>query len=181
MYLCIRPVSADIDLCRVLRASKLSHHILGEIDQYRTRPAGSCNIERFLHDTSQILPVADRHPILGDAPGDTDDIYFLERVIPDQMSCHLSCKTHQGNTVIIRRRKSCDQIRRPWPAGNQTDSDLSCRPGISICFMHQGHFLPWQDHLNIILLIQLVADIDGAGARIAEYRVYPFLLQCLHQ
>ncbi len=176
MHLRIRPVSADINLLGVFRTSQFPHHILGKIDQYRPRPSRSGYIESFFNDPSQVLPVADRHPILRDTSGNSYDIYLLKRIIADQMSCHLSGEAHQRNTVIICRCKPRDKVRRPRSAGHQAHAHLSRRPGISIRFMHQRHLLPWKDHLRIILLVQFVADVDRAGARITEYSIYPFFL-----
>ena len=94
MHLRIRPVSADIDLRRIFRASKLSHHILRQVDENRPRPSRPCDVECLLYDTPQVFPVADGYSILGNTPGNPYDVNLLECIVSYQMSCHLSGKAH---------------------------------------------------------------------------------------
>ena len=181
MDLRIRPVPADIHFLRIVPASQFPHHVFRKIDQHRPWPSGSGNVKSLLHNPPQVFPAAHRDAVLGDTAGNPHNIYLLEGVIPNQVPCHLTGKTHQRNTVIVRRRKAGHQIRRPRPAGHKAHAHFSGTSGISIRLMHQRYLLPRQDNLRIILLIQLVTDINRACARIAEQCVYPFFLQRLYQ
>ena len=77
------------------------------------------------------------------------------------MPCHLSGKADKRNTVIIGSGKPCHQVGSARAAGHQTDPHFSCCPRIRICLMHQSLFVPWQDHIDLTLLIELITDING--------------------
>ena len=144
-------VAADIHILGIIRASQLRHHVLGQIDQHRSRPACPCDIKSFLDDPAQIRPVADGHTVLCDASCDPHNVHFLKRVISDEMARHLPCKAYQRHTVIIGRCQSCHQIGGPRSAGDQTDPGPSRGPCISVRLMHQRLLMPGKDHPDITL------------------------------
>lgn len=72
-----------------------------------------------------IFPVSDRNTIFRNASGDSDNIYFLKRIISDQMSGYLPRKAYQWYTVVIGSCKTCHKIRCPRSACNQTHSCFS--------------------------------------------------------
>ena len=42
-------------------------------------------------------------------------------------------------------------------------------------------FLPWKDHLCIILFIKFVTDVNCTGSRITEYCIHLLFTQCFYQ
>ena len=137
MYVCIRLISADVDFFRIFGASQLRHHIFRKIDQDRSRLSGSCNVERFFDDPSQIRTIPDSHAVFGNASRDPDNIHFLKRIVPDQMSRYLSGKTNKRDTVIIRGCKPRHQISCSRTAGHKAYADFPGRPCISVRFMNK--------------------------------------------
>ena len=81
MYRLIRLITADLDVRRILRRSCCRLDILRNIDQYRSRLAGGCDIKCHLDDTSQIFPSAHGHTVFCDTSCHSDNIYFLECII----------------------------------------------------------------------------------------------------
>ena len=173
----IRLISTDIHFIRILGTSQFSHYIFWKVDQYRSRSSCSCNIKCFFQDTSEVFPVSDRNTIFRNASGDSDNIYFLERIISDQMSGYLPRKAYQWYTVVIGSCKTCHKIRCPRSACNQTHSCFSGWSCISICLMYQCYFLSRKNYLRIILLIKFITDIDRTGSRIPENCIYLFFSQ----
>ena len=172
----IRLVSPDIHSLRIFRAAQLSHHILRKVDEDRSGSPCPGNIEGFLDDPSQIFSPAHCHAVLCDAARDADNVNLLESVISDQVSRHLPCKADKRNAVIVRRRKTCHKIGRTRSARHQTYADLPCRPRIGVRLVDQRLLMSRQDDPDIVLFIQLVADIDGARSGIPEDRVHTFFL-----
>ena len=90
MYMGVRLISSDIHVFRIVCIPQFSHHVFGKVHQHRSRSSGPRDVKRLLDDPSQILPVADSDAIFRDAPGNAYDVNLLERIVSDQMSCHLS-------------------------------------------------------------------------------------------
>src|SRR5690606_27629013 len=57
--------------------------VLGNVDEHRSGPAGGGDGERFVDDAGQVPGVLDQVVVLGDGPGDADDVRLLEGVGPD--------------------------------------------------------------------------------------------------
>ena len=176
MNLCIRLIPSDIHSLRILRTSKFCHHIFWKVYDYRSRSSCPGDVERFLDDPAQIFSVSHRHAVFCDAPRDAHDIDFLKGVVTDQMSRHLPCKADKRDAVIICCREACHKIGRPGSAGNQAYAYFSCRPCIGVRLMDQSLFMPRKDDPDIILFVQLVADIDRTRSGITKDCVHPFFL-----
>ena len=177
----IRLIAADVDRLRIIRASEFAHHVLRQVDQHRPRTPRPGDIECLLDDPPQILSVSHSHPVFCNASGNAHDIHFLERVVPDQVLRHLPGKAYKRDAVIIRRGKPCDQVGRSRAACDKADPHLPRGPRIRVRFMDQRLLMARQDDADIILLIQLIADINGARPRVAEDRVHSFLFQSPYQ
>ena len=175
MHACIRLVSADVYSVRIVCASEFAHYVFRKVDEHRSRAPCPRNIKRFFNNTSEILTVSHSHSVFCNAARDTYDIHFLKCVISDQVSCHLSRKTDKRDTVIVCCCKSCHEICRARSARHQTHSHFPCRPCICISLMYKRLLMAWKDDSNVILFVQLIADIYGARSRIAEDRVHSFL------
>ena len=90
------------------------------------------------------------------------------------MTGNLSGKAYKRNTVIVGSCKTCNKVGSSGTAGNETYANLSGSSGIGICFVYKGLFVTWQDDVNAALFILFIADIDGAGTRIAEQNINAF-------
>ena len=173
---CIRLIAADVHGFRIFRTAQFAHHIFGQVNEHRSRPSRPGDVECLFNNPPQIRAVPHCHTVLCDAAGDADDIHFLEGVISDQVSRHLACKTHKGHTVIIRRRQTRNQVRRPRSAGHQTHAHFAGRPRIGVRLVDQRLLVARQDDLNVVLTSQLIADINSTRARIPEDRIHSLFL-----
>ena len=174
-------ISPYIDGVRIFRASQLSHHVFGEIDENRAGSSGSGNIESFFYNAAQILPVLDGYAVFCDTSGNAHNIYFLKSIIADQMAGYLTGEADERDAVIVGGGQAGDQIGGAGAAGDQTDTDFSGGPGISVCLMNKSLFMPGQDDGNVFLFIQLIADVDGAGPGVAEENFHTLFLQGFYE
>ena len=78
MYTCARLISSDIYGFRIFRTSKFCHHILRQINQYRSRTSCLCNVKGLFDDPPQGFSLSDRHAIFGNTSGNSYDIHFLK-------------------------------------------------------------------------------------------------------
>ena len=173
---CIRLIAADVHGFRIFRAAQFAHHIFGQVNEHRSRASCPGDVECLFDDPPQVRAVPHCHAVLCNAAGDADDIHFLEGIISDQVSRHLTCKTYEGHTVIIRRRKTRNQVRRPRSAGHQTHAHFAGRPRIGVRLVDQRLLVARQDDLNVVLTSQLIADINSTRARIPEDRIHSLFL-----
>ena len=153
MYTGIWLITTNIYTFRIFSASKFSHNIFWKINKYRARTSGSGNIERFFDDTTEVFTITDSNAIFSDASSDSNDIYLLEGIVTNKMSCNLSSKAYKWNAVIICSSKSGYKIGSTWTTGNQTDTNFSCCSCIGICFMYQCLFVSGKNNINSTLFI----------------------------
>ena len=153
MYACIWFVTTDVHSFWILGTAKFCHNIFWKIDKDRTRTTGSCNIKSFFDNATEIFTITNRNTIFGNASCDTNDIYFLECIISDQMSCNLSGETYKGNTVIVCSSQSGNKVGSSGTAGNKADTNFTGCSCISISFMHQSLFVSWQDDIDPTLSV----------------------------
>ena len=64
-------------------------HVLGDIDDHRTGPAGARDVEGLLDDAREVADVLDEIIVLGAGARDADEIDFLEGVVADHRGRHL--------------------------------------------------------------------------------------------
>ena len=168
MYTCIRFVSANVHALRIFRISKLSHHILRKVNDNRPRFPGSCNIESLFDNSSQIFSITNCYSVFADTSCNSDDIYFLKSIISNQISRHLSGKTYKRDTIIICGRDTCYKVRRTRTACHKTNTHFAGTPCISICCVYRCLLMPWQDNSCIVLFVEFITNINGAGSGISE-------------
>ena len=109
-----------------------------------------------LRDTSQIPYVIHHVIMLGDCPGDSDDVRLLESVITDHGGWDLTGKSHQRDRVHERVCNAGHKIGSPGTGRGETDPHLARRPRIAFCSMNRAGLVPRQDVPNSIPLHHLV-------------------------
>ena len=135
------------------------------VNEDRTFFAGIGNIEGFLDDTAKVVPVAYGHGVFADTACDPHNVYLLEGVISDEICGNLAGEAYQGNTVIVGSGDSGDQIGGTGAACDQADACASGSSGIAVCGVDQTLLVAGEYHLDGILFIQLIKNVDGVTAR----------------
>ena len=120
--------------------------------------------------------MADSDAVFGDASGNSHNVNFLEGIISNEVPGYLSGEAYQGNTVIIGSCKTCHQIGSAGAAGYQTHADLAGGAGIGVRFVNKSLFMSWKYDFYITVFIQFIANVNGAGARIAKQHFNAFFL-----
>ena len=144
------------------------HDIFWKIDHNRPFFAGAGNVEGFFNNTAQVLAVAHGHSVFADTAGDPYNIYLLERVISNEVCGNLAGKAYQGNTVIIGCGDTGYQIGGSRAACYQADTGASGCSGVAVCSVDQTLLVAGEYHLDGILFVQLIKNIDGVAAGICE-------------
>ena len=148
MYGLIWLVAADIHMIRISCRSVLGLDILWDIDQYRSRLAGTCDLECHLDDLAQILAVTHGHTIFYNASRHTNDINFLKGIVSDQVLRHLTGKDDKRNTVVMCICDPGNRIGCPRSTGHQTYTDASCCSSVSFCLMDQRLLMARQNNMD---------------------------------
>ena len=173
-------IPPDRHLLGVDGASHLLLDILGQVHHHRPRLAGTGNIEGFPEHTAQVFPVPDDDGILADIPADPHHIHFLEGIVSDEAPGDLPRNADQGHAVIVGVGDSGDQVGGTGAAGDQADPYLSGGPGIPVRRKDEPLLMAGQDHLNVILAIECVEQVDGHSSGIGKHGVHPFRTKGLH-
>jgi hypothetical protein len=105
-------------------------HVLGDVDQDRTGPAGRGEVERFGHDARHVVDRLHQVVVLGDRQGDAVDVGLLERVRADGATRHLTGDGDHGDRVHVRVGDRRDQIGRPGAGGGDADAYLAGGLGV---------------------------------------------------
>ena len=181
MYAAAWFVAADVNLLGIVFVTFLQHDIFWKINEDRTFFAGIGNIEGFLDDTAKVVPVAYGHGVFADTACDPHNVYLLEGVISDEICGNLAGEAYQGNTVIVGSGDSGDQIGGTGAACDQADACASGSSGIAVCGVDQTLLVAGEYHLDGILFIQLIKNVDGVTARVCEEIINAFFLQCFYK
>ena len=86
-----KPGSPAIDLVegRVLGAASPLEHVLGDVDEDRSRAARLGEVEGLAITRGDVVGVADQVVVLGHRQGDAGDVDLLESVLADEGSATL--------------------------------------------------------------------------------------------
>ena len=148
MYCIIYTIASDFHLVRILCRTGCSLYILWQVNQYRARLSGPCNMKCHLYDFSKVLSVTDCNRILCDISGDSDYIHFLKGIISDKWKRYLSCKAHKRHIVIMRICKTCNCVGSSGTACHKADTHLACRLGIALSLMNQALLMSRQNQID---------------------------------
>ena len=165
-------ISADIHRVRILIRAIGLLDILWNVNQDRTRLAGSRDLKGHFQDPTQLPSVMDSNAPFDDRPGHADNINFLKGIVADQTLRHLAGNDHKGDGVIVGIGNPCDRIGRSGPGSHQTDTDSPPCPGIALRLMNKRLLMAGQNQSNIAGLIQLIQNICDHSARIGENGIH---------
>ena len=107
-----RVVAADGDGVRQRLVRLLEQHVLGDVDEHGTGPAGGGDVERLAEDAAEVAPVGDEVVVLGHRTRDADDVRLLEGVVADHVPRHLPGDDHERHAVEVRGGEARDRVRR---------------------------------------------------------------------
>ena len=154
-------------------------NIARNVDQNRTRTAGSGDIECFSDDAWKILRILYENIVFGDRCRDAGDVGFLERVGPDKVLGNLTGDRNNRDRIHIGRGNPGDQIGRPRAARSNADTYGVLCTCVATRFMHCPLFLTDK---NIVdrALIKSVKYFQQGTTWISENIRYAFISQCLN-
>ena len=174
MDICVGLVSADIYIFRIFSAAEFCHYVLWKVDKDRSRTAGAGNVEGFFDDTSQVFTSADSNAVLGDASGDSYDVYFLKCIVADEVAGYLAGEAYKRYAVIVGGCKSCYKGGCAGTAGDLTYADFAGGSGVGVCFVDKGLFVTGEDDFDIVLVVEFITDVDSTVSGVAEELFYAF-------
>src|SRR5690606_25987469 len=92
----------------------------------------------------------------------------------------LAADDDHGDRVHVGRGDAGDGIGHARPAGHQADAGLVGGSGVGIGGMDGRLFVPHEDVLEFVLLVDCVVDVEDRAAGVAKHMVYAFLDQTTH-
>ena len=167
----------DVALERIGPAGEL--HVLGNVDDDRTRPPVRGDVERLVQDARQVLDAAHQIIVLGAVAGDAGRVAFLERVRADQVGRHLAGDADERNGVHQRVGEAGDRVGRAGPRGDQQHADLAGRARIALGGVRRPPFLTDENVTDLVLVEDRVVDRQHRAAGIAEDELDALILERL--
>ena len=155
-------------------------HVFGNIHHHRPRPAGRCNVERFLDGNRDIFDVTHQKIMLDARARNADGIAFLKRVFADGVGGHLPGNHHQRNRIGIGRGDAGNRIGHAGAGCDQRHAHFIGRARVAVGGMQRALLVTHEDMLDLILLEQLVINKQHRAARITEHVFDSFFLQAAH-
>ena len=176
-----RVIAADGHAVRVAELALVHRDVLRDVHQHGARPAGRGDVEGLLDDLPQVVHVLDQEVVLGAWPADADVVRLLEGVVADEMGGDLAGEDDDRDRVHVGVHQRSDHVGHARPGGDQRDARLA--RGLRIALRHVAgtSFVPGQNDLDILLLVQDIEDLQHHAAREAEDGLDPFALEALHK
>ena len=158
LHFCIRdPAGLGFGLLKVLR----------QVDDDRAWASGFRDIERFLHDTRNVIDVGDEIAVLYHGQGDANDIGLLESATTDHRLVHLAGDGDERAGIEIGIGDGGDEIGRAGAAGAHAHAGPA--GGASVAFRRETAplLMPGQDGANLGFGERLV-DLHARAAGVGE-------------
>src|SRR5208283_4810870 len=145
--------------------------VFGDVDQHRTRTAGSGDVKRLVYDTRQVVDVLHQVVVLGSGARDAEGIGFLKRIGAHQLGGDLAGECNHGDRVHHGIHQSRDQVGGARPRGRTADANPA--RGTRVALGGEGGvlFVPHQNMANGVV-VQRVVERQRDAAGIAEDAVY---------
>ena len=140
-------VAAQFNLVGIFEFGRGHLDILGQIDDHRTGPTGPGNVEGLFDDAGQVLDVFDQVVMLGDRPGDADEVRLLEGIIANQTRWDLAGNDNHWNRIHISIGNSGNCVGCPGTTGCNGDTDPASRTRVTVGSMYGRLFVTRQDVL----------------------------------
>ena len=155
--------------------------ILGNVDDHRPRPSLGRDMEGFLHDGRQIGGLFDQIIMFGAMARDADRVGFLKGVGADQIGRDLAGDDDHRDAVHQRIGDTGDRVGRAGTRGNQHNARLAGRPRIAFRGMGRCLLVPYQNMLDLRMLVQRVINGKHSAARIAEHGIHAKVQEGFYQ
>ena len=172
-----RVVRAHRHRLRIEEVGLRGLHVLGDIHQNRAGTAGRGEVERLLHRDREVLDVLDQEIVLDARARHADGVHFLECVLADGVSRHLSADDDHRDGIHVRGRDSGDRVGHARTGGHQHDADLLGGARVGIGGVHRRLFVAYQDVLYLVLLEDFVVQGQDRATRIAEHEFDAFFVK----
>ena len=152
-------------------------HVFRDIDHYRARATGLCEVERLFHDFRDFRGMLDHETVFHDRPGDTDHVGFLECIGTDHGASDLAGNDHHRDGVHISSRNAGNSIGCAWTGRYQYHAGFTGGTGITVSHMGCSLFVANQDVGNSRFLEQCVIDVQQSTTRVPVDIVNAFVTQ----
>ena len=160
-------VAQEMDFVGILEVQPGIEHVGDNVDEHRPRPSGPGNVKGLLQHLGQVLHLPDQIVVLGDGGGDPGGVRFLEGILADQGSGHLSADDHQGDGIHVGGGNACHHVADPGAAGGNAYPHLSRGPGIAVCRMDGPLFVAGKD-MGKMGFVNGIIQAQYGSARVAE-------------
>ena len=110
----------------------LNTHILGHINQHRSRSASAGQQEGLSHNPADVGGVPHHPGVLNNWQGDAKDVGFLEGISANGGAAHLASDHHHGHRIHLGRGDPRNQIGGSGTGGAKTNPHLAGGAGIGV-------------------------------------------------
>ena len=155
-------------------------HILGKIDQHRTRAPFGSDGKGFRQHPAQIGGIRHHEGVLGAGERHTEYIDLLKRIGTDGGAGDLTADGDQGHGIEQRLRQAGHQVGGSRARGGDADPHLAGSAGIT----HGGHGSPLLVTAELMgqsTVIQGVIDRHDGPARVTKHLGHTLFLESLYQ
>ena len=97
----VRLVAREVDAVRPVPVHLLVRHVLGQVDEHRSRTPGRRHVEGLAHDARDLARVGHEPVVLRDRHRDADRVALLERVGADHRVRHLPGDHHDRDRIHV--------------------------------------------------------------------------------
>ncbi len=155
-------------------------HVLGDIHQHRTRPAGGGNMKRLVNDLRKLHQLLHQKIVFGAGARDAEGVGLLEGVTTDQLGGHLPGDRHDRNRIHQRIDQRGDQVGRTGAGSRAAYAHLARRARISFGGEAGVLLVPHQDVLDR-MIVERIVQRQRHAARIPEEGIDLFAQQTVQQ
>ena len=158
-----------------------SGHVLGDVDDDRTRASGGGNVERPLEGLGEVPDVLDEKVVLHARTRDPHAVHFLERIAADGVGRDLPGDDHHGHRIHVGGRDAGDRVGGTGSGCDEHHTGLARGSGVAVSHVGRTLFVADEDVLKVLLRMNLVVNVEYRAAGVAEDELDPFILQELHE
>ncbi|MNZ52061.1 hypothetical protein D3C78_698950 [compost metagenome] len=155
-------------------------HILGKIDEHRTRTPLGGDGEGFRQHPTQIGSIGHHEGVLGAGEGHAEHVDLLKRIGAHGGAGDLTADGDQGHGIEQRLRQAGHQVGGPRARGGDADPHLTGGAGIT----HGGQggpLLVTAELMGQATVIQGVIDRHDGPARVTKHLGHTLFLESLYQ
>ena len=171
-------IAFQMHFLRIVEIHLRAENVGGDVHYHRPRPPRPGDEERLFDGPKQILRTLDEIIMLRDWRRDAADVRFLERVLADDGSRHLSGETNERNRIHIGGGDARHEIRAARSRSREANADFSRSARVAVRRQRRALLMTHKDMREFHFIDFIVQRQDDA-ARITENDVHALLLQAL--